>query len=192
MPKIVKDPALLTVVVPIFNEKDTLAGLLENLIPHCRQHGWQMILVDDGSTDGTGLILDQVQSDPSIQILHHRINRGYGGAIKTGIGSVKTPYLVTIDADGQHSVRDVEILFKIMQETQADLLIGNRGGHNANEFRAIGKWLIRTFAGFLMTIPISDLNSGFKLYRTDLAQQYIRLCPDFNGVQRYHHIDIHQ
>ena len=178
MPNVVTAPALLTVVVPIFNEKETLTGLLANLIPHCRQNGWQMILVDDGSTDGTGFLLDQMIPDPSIQIFHHKVNRGYGGALKTGIGAVNTSYLVTIDADGQHSIKDIDVLFNAMQETKADLLIGNRGGHNANEFRAVGKWLIRTFAGFLMTIPISDLNSGFKLYRTDLAQQYLRLCPD--------------
>jgi len=178
MTKVTKNPPLLTVVVPVYNEHESLPSLLGNLIPFCQQKNWRLILVDDGSMDGSGLILDQAARDSSIRVFHHKINRGYGGAIKTGIRAVETPYLVTIDADGQHSIGDIETLLNICLETNADMLIGKRSRSYPNRFRTIGKWLIRTFASLLMTIPVTDLNSGFKVYRADLAQHYIYLCPD--------------
>lgn len=178
MPKSPGKLSVLTVVVPVYNEHEALPDVLENLIPYCQQNNWRLVLVDDGSTDGSGSILDQAASNPSLKVIHHKINRGYGGALKSGIRVVETPYLVTIDADGQHSITDIEILLKAALETNADMVVGNRGRTNTDKFRAIGKWLIRTFASLLMTIPVTDLNSGFKIYRTDLAQQYIHLCPD--------------
>jgi glycosyltransferase involved in cell wall biosynthesis len=174
----VKNSSLLTVVVPIYNEKDALPNLLWNLIPYCVKNNYQLVLVDDGSTDGSGQILDQVGTNPFVRIFHHRINHGYGGAIKTGVRAVETPFLVTFDGDGQHSIEDIKILFTSFLETKSDMLIGKRSGANTDKFRRVGKWLIRTFASFLMKVPITDLNSGFKLYRANLAQEYIYLCPD--------------
>jgi glycosyltransferase involved in cell wall biosynthesis len=168
----------LTVIVPVYNEQDTLPILLNELIPNCLVNGWRVILVDDGSTDGSGLIVDQAINDPIIRGFHHKINHGYGGAIKTGIKEVETPYLVTFDADGQHKIGDIKILLNVFLETKSDMLVGKRIGPNTSLYRTFGKWLTRSFASVLIPIPVTDLNSGFKIYRTDLAQQYIYLCPD--------------
>jgi glycosyltransferase involved in cell wall biosynthesis len=112
-------------------------------------------------------------------VFHHKVNRGYGGAIKTGMRNTNTPYLVTMDADGQHALEDVDTLYHFALEKNADLIVGNRGAlGDTNPYRAAGKRIIRTFARILMPLPIEDLNSGFKLYRTDLAKKYIKICPD--------------
>jgi glycosyltransferase involved in cell wall biosynthesis len=114
-----------------------------------------------------------------VQILHHKVNRGYGGALKTGISHVETPYLVTMDGDGQHHLEDVEKIFQFSVQTDADMVVGKRDGEGkSNPYRAIGKFLIRTFTKILMPLPITDLNSGFKFYRTELARRYITVCPD--------------
>jgi glycosyltransferase involved in cell wall biosynthesis len=171
--------AVLSVVVPIFNEGDSLASVLNELVPYCRARKWKLILVNDGSNDGTPSILKDYADDPEIKIVHHKVNRGYGGALKTGILCADTPYVVTIDADGQHDLNDVDELLRFTLEKDVDLAVGNRGRQGSSGlYRDIGKWMIRKFAALLMPVHISDLNSGFKLYQTQLAQRYLSICPD--------------
>ncbi len=173
------EPALLSVVVPIYNEAFFLSTLLEELIPYCRERNWKLILVNDGSSDDTSTILKQYDESPDLQILHHKLNRGYGGALKTGLLEADTPYTLTMDADGQHELHDIDALLKFALEKDADMVVGKRGnsGHSGL-YRNFGKWFIRRFAALLMPIHISDLNSGFKLYNTGLVQRYLSICPD--------------
>lgn len=169
----------LSVVVPIYNEEESLPLFLPGLVDYCQRKNWSLILVNDGSTDQTRSILGEYAPMPEVEVLHHGVNHGYGGALKTGIANANTPYTVTIDADGQHSHEDIEALFKRAIDEQADLIVGSRPPEfMASSFRSTGKWIIRSFARFLMPLPIKDLNSGFKLYRTQLAQKYLELCPD--------------
>jgi glycosyltransferase involved in cell wall biosynthesis len=173
------DTGLLSVVVPIYNEATSLHGLLAELVPYCRERDWKLILVDDGSRDETPAILKIFEEQPEIRIIRHKVNRGYGGALKTGILSADTRFVVTIDADGQHELSDMDELMRFTLENDADLVVGKRGKEGSSGwYRNTGKWMIRKFAGLLMPIHISDLNSGFKLYRTELVKRYLTLCPD--------------
>jgi glycosyltransferase involved in cell wall biosynthesis len=170
---------LLSVVVPIYNEEESLPQSLPSLIEYCQDQKWTLVLVNDGSTDGTKSILEEYEPIPGVDVFQHGINHGYGGALKTGISKVTTEYIATMDADGQHNPEDVLALLQLATNKQADLVVGSRPpAFLSNSFRSTGKWLIRRFARFLMPLPIKDLNSGFKLYRTDLVQKYIELCPD--------------
>lgn len=169
----------LTVVIPVYNEGETLPSFAPSLIEFCRAKGWPVIFVNDGSRDNTKQILDSLSSSPDVHILQHKVNRGYGGALKTGISHVTTPFLVTMDGDGQHNPEDVEAIFRFAIENDADMVVGKRNGRSgSNLYRTLGKFLIRSFTKILMPLPITDLNSGFKLYRTELAKRYITVCPD--------------
>ncbi len=175
----IRSPASLTVVVPVYNEADSLEAFLAELIPFCRKNGWRLILVNDGSTDGSRAILDARRGEKFVEVIHHKVNRGYGGALKSGLARAKTSHVVTIDGDGQHVPADIETIFKFALDTDADLVVGNRGAwKSANRYREFGKRLIRAFTRLLLPLPIHDLNSGFKLYRTDLVQAYLPLCPN--------------
>jgi glycosyltransferase involved in cell wall biosynthesis len=101
--KLSGEPSL-TVVVPVYNEEAALEGFLPILTDGCRSHGWQVIIVNDGSKDQTSRILAQYENTPGVKIIHHKTNRGYGAALKTGILAVSTTFLVTMDGDGQHMV----------------------------------------------------------------------------------------
>jgi len=170
---------MLTIIVPVYNELELLPDVAPQILAYCLQRQWQVIFVNDGSRDGSGKYLDSISNSPRIRVFHHKVNRGYGGALKTGILNVNTPYCLTIDADGQHNLEDVEKVFGFALEKDADMVVGNRGLQgNASAYRAIGKWLIRLFTRMLMPLPIQDLNSGFKLYRSDLAKKYQRVCPN--------------
>ena len=169
----------LTIVIPVYNEAEALPDFLANLLEACRSHGWQVIFVNDGSNDDSDQILSTIENETSAKVLHHKVNRGYGGALKTGISAATTGYVITMDADGQHDISDIDKLFDFAQRNKADMVIGARmSSKNVNRYRELGKWLIRRLTSILVPLPIGDLNSGFKLYQTRLVQQYLSLCPD--------------
>lgn len=170
---------LLTIVIPVYNEGESLSSFGAESVEFCRKRGWQLIFINDGSRDSTKQILDDFEGSSNVKILHHKVNRGYGGALKSGIRQVCTPFLVTIDGDGQHSLEDVDKIFQYGIEKDADMVVGRRENNYASGvYRSLGKIIIRAFTKILMPLPIEDLNSGFKFYRTDLAQKYIKVCPD--------------
>ncbi|HSV85226.1 MAG TPA: glycosyltransferase family 2 protein [Levilinea sp.] len=169
---------LLTVVVPAYNEAGALPDVAPGLLEYCRARGWQVVFVNDGSKDSTREILEGYTA-PDVLVVHHKVNRGYGGALKTGIRRVNTPYLVTIDADGQHCLEDIDRLLQFALENDADMVVGKRDQKSGGDpYRTIGKWIIRRYTRILLQMPVTDLNSGFKLYRAGLAQRYITVCPD--------------
>lgn len=169
----------LTIIIPAYNEEDSLRVLLPELLGFIQQHGLKLIIVNDGSKDGTLGVLKENEGAEGFQFYSHKVNRGYGGAIKTGVRNAETTYVITIDADGQHDLNDVLALRKMIHETDADMIVGSRMAHkDASLYRGVGKWLIRSFAKILLPIHIEDINSGMKIYNTEMAKRYIRLCPD--------------
>jgi len=169
----------LTIVVPIYNEADSLPDFLPELLALCKKKQWHLILVNDGSTDDSAQILTKYEKQANLIIIQHKVNRGYGGALKSGIAYSTTPYIVTVDSDGQHCLSDIEPAFNFAIEKGADLVVGDRGRQaKLNSYREFGKGIIRNFTKFLMPLPIHDLNSGFKVYRTEPAQRYAAICPN--------------
>jgi glycosyltransferase involved in cell wall biosynthesis len=169
----------LTVIIPAYNEAENFVIILPRLIDFCNQRNWKIIIVNDGSKDKSKKILAEYPLTENFKVIHHKLNKGYGAAIKTGIANCDTEYCITIDADGQHRFEDIEKLFAVMKSKDADMIVGSRKGiKSASYLRGIGKSIIRTLAKMLMPVPIHDLNSGMKIYRTDLAQEYLCLAPD--------------
>lgn len=169
----------LTVVIPVFNEAEALPLILPGLLAYVEEKNWKIIIVNDGSTDKTTEILTGFSDNPRLKIIHHKMNSGYGGAIKSGIGAADTECTITIDADGQHYLEDIDKMVEMLIANDADMVVGSRKGlHSASNFRGIGKWLIRNVAKLLMTVNIYDINSGMKIYRTELAKKYLHLYPD--------------
>ncbi len=171
--------SILTIIIPAYNEAESLPLVLPPLIQYCREENWKIIVVNDGSSDASDDVLGNFTSEPILKIVKHKVNRGYGGAIKTGIENVETKYCVTFDADGQHQMTGLKKILAKMQLSDADMVVGNRiGSQSSGAFRETGKWVIRQIAKFLMPIKIDDINSGLKMYDTRLAQKYIALCPN--------------
>lgn len=171
--------AELTIVVPAYNEEESLRKLLPQWIGFCQENGLELIIVNDGSTDGTAELLAAHEGAPCLTTCTHKVNRGYGGAIKSGLENTGTRYAITIDADGQHQLDDILALYQAIRRTGADMIIGKRSGSaGVGLYRRIGKRLIRWFARLLMAIEIEDLNSGIRIFEVDKARRYSRLCPD--------------
>jgi glycosyltransferase involved in cell wall biosynthesis len=169
----------LSVIIPAFNEAENLMVILPPLLSHCRENNWVVILVNDGSRDKTKEVLLHFKDDPELKVYHHKLNKGYGAAIKTGIRHCKTEYLITYDADGQHYLEDIGKLVACLVKRDADMVVGSRKGlKSASISRGLGKSIIRLIANIMMTVPVHDLNSGMKIYRTDLAKKYLYLTTD--------------
>lgn len=154
--------------------------VLPELIHFVNERDFRLIITNDGSKDNSlQLLQEHFAGQPRCTAVSHKVNRGYGGAIKSGIAQAETDYVITIDADGQHYLEDVDKLFNLICAQDADMIIGSRKGQQeASAFRGMGKSLIRGIAKFLMPMHIHDINSGMKIYNTALAKKYLPLCPD--------------
>jgi len=169
----------LTVVIPSFNEEESLKDNLNEIIKFIENENFELIIINDGSTDKTDeVVLSQI-NNKNVKYLKHKRNRGYGAAVKYGIENCDTKYVITFDADGQHSLQDIKKLFNRIKETDADLVIGSRTVLKENGiYKRIGKSIIRRLSKILIQNKIKDLNTGMKIMRTDLAKKYITICPD--------------
>jgi len=169
----------LTVIIPAFNEMKNLEVFLPLMIEHCRKNNWRIILVNDGSTDRTRDYLKIYEQEADITIIHHKLNKGYGAAIKSGIRACETEFLITFDADGQHYLEDIDKLRRCLMDNDADMVVGSRKGlKSSSHVRGFGKGIIRLIARIMMTVPVHDINSGMKIYRTDLAKKYLYMTTD--------------
>lgn len=168
----------LTIIIPAYNEESSLASFLPSVLSFCEERKYKVIVINDGSSDGTQAVLEKHASNTGLRILKNKLNKGYGGAIKTAVSAVDTAYCITIDADGQHDLKDVERLYTEIVSSDHDMIIGSRKNQSGEYYRNAGKSIIRSIAKLLMPLKIHDLNSGMKIYNADLAKKYLHLCPD--------------
>jgi glycosyltransferase involved in cell wall biosynthesis len=170
---------LLTIVIPCYNEQDNIPGVLTEVEAYCRANNFYCIIVNDGSSDNSAGELAKFKSDV-ITVCTHSRNKGYGSAIKTGIRKAKTRYIVTIDADGQHTLSDINIMLERMINENADICIGNRNKQGSTVMRNFAKSLIVRFSKMFLKIKIDDLNSGMKMYRANVVKYLEKWAP--NGM----------
>jgi len=171
-----QQPAL-SVIIPAFNEGAAIGPLLDAVVELATAHQWEVIVVDDGSSDDTSEQVAQRADGKILTRISHPYNRGYGAALKTGIRAAQAPLLATMDSDGQHDPND---LFKLLERAgDHDLVVGQRTELlHSPLWRMPGKWLLNRMANYLIRRKIPDLNSGMRLFRTEVVRKYLHLCPD--------------
>lgn len=166
-----------SVIIPTYNEREGIPQVIESLQSLRKQHGnqWEIIIVDDGSTDGTPELIKNLQD---VVLVRHPFNRGYGAAIKTGIRHAKYNTLIISDADGTYPVHDIPRL--LAQSSKSDMVVGARGNNDSNIplARRPAKWMLNKLANYLTGIKIPDLNSGFRAMKKDVVMKFIHLLPD--------------
>jgi len=168
-----------TVIIAVYNEESTLPGLLPRLKHALNLQDFELIIVNDGSSDGSGKSLEDFKNhsgDSRIKIINHPYNKGYGAAIKTGVRSASTDVVVIMDADGQHFIEDVQRIIEKMNEF--DMVIGDRGRRASSAARGFGKWILKRTAEYLVEKEIPDLNSGFRAVKKDIFMEFIDLYPN--------------
>ena len=165
---------MLSIIIPFYNEKEGLAEIVRRTGEACRELDTEteIILVDDGSTDGSA---ETIEKGPETCILRHHKNRGYGRAIQTGLEKATGEWVAIIDADGTYRPADLAPLWN--QRDRADMVVAARE-RKGPTLRRPATWFLRVLAGFLTAEKIPDLNSGLRLFRRDLAVRYRGLFPD--------------
>ncbi|MDD5751619.1 MAG: glycosyltransferase family 2 protein, partial [Candidatus Peribacteraceae bacterium] len=136
-----------TVVIPAFNEGAGISGVLRQLQSTLQKENLQaeIIVVDDGSTDGTA---EQAESIHSIRVIRHPENKGYGAAIKTGIRAARAEWCITYDADSQHTPDLLLALLPHCTEPN-HMVVGMRTGYKGPWIRQPGKRLLQWVANYL-------------------------------------------
>jgi len=148
----------LTIIIPAYNEEKNIPLVIPGILDFCNAHGCKLVVVNDSGNDDTHTLLKQYTDNDRYTLINHKINRGYGGAIKSGIEACNTEFLITMDCDGQHRIDDIKNLFDKAISEDADMVIGSRKGQrSASIFRGAGKRLIRFTVKRLMPLPVYDL-----------------------------------
>ncbi|PIR53260.1 glycosyltransferase family 2 protein [Candidatus Peregrinibacteria bacterium CG10_big_fil_rev_8_21_14_0_10_49_10] len=172
---------MLSLIIPVFNEEGAVRQCIADAQKALAQCGtdFEIIVVNDGSTDGTSLILDQLTLE-HVSVVKHSTNRGNGAAIKTGIRHAHGDTIATVDADGTYPIADIPKLFKIMQESGADMVVAARrmGSENTTICNRIGKLILTRLAIHLTQMHIPDINSGLRLINRSLVEKFAHLFPD--------------
>ncbi len=165
-------PTAVTIVIPAFNEAAGLPLVLEGL-RSWQDRGAEIIVVDDGSTDGTG----EIARRAGVRVIRHHSNKGYGASLKTGVRMARGEVVVTLDADGQHNPEDIERL--LAELVDADMAVGMRGqGSHTPSMRKPGKWVLARVANYLAGTKIPDLNSGFRAIRVETLRPFLHILPN--------------
>lgn len=164
-----------SVVIPAYNEAEGLSPFLDEIEEVMRESDFvhEIIVVDDGSSDGTG----QVAERQGARVIRHPFNKGYGAALKTGIRRARYDLVAIIDADGTYPGRDIPRLLRHLVGWDYDMVVGARSGQNVPFLRRPAKWVLTCLANYLAGLNIPDLNSGLRVFKKEVALEFLHLLP---------------
>ena len=171
---------LVSVLIPAYNEEQTIQQVLENVqaLPIEKQ----IIVVNDGSTDGTYAILEELRVDRAITVVHSDENRGKGYAIRSGIPYVKGNVVVIQDADMELCPKDIIQLVELLANEQTDVVYGSRflkGRGNASPHNYIANRILAIYTNVLYGCRITDESTGYKAFSTELIKMLNLTCEGF-------------
>src|SRR6267143_3138915 len=171
--------ANLAVIVPAYNEAPTLGQVLRRvLLQPCVQ---QLIVVDDGSANGTFEVAQGFLRDARVSVYRHPSNRGKGAAIRTAVDAVSAPLVIIQDADLEYDPLEYEILISPLLQGRADIVYGVRGfaGQSAYSYWfVLGNRLLTTATNVLFNCYIQDMETGFRSeeHTSELQSQFHLVC----------------
>jgi len=170
----------LSVIVPVYNEKPTLETLVKKVV--AVKISREIILVDDGSTDGSRELVKKLSHQPNIRAIFHDRNQGKGMAIRTGITHATGDYVIIQDADLEYDPQDYFKLLKPIKEGKAEVVYGSRfTGEHRNMF--FWHWIANQFLTLITNIlyntTLSDMETCYKVFPTRLLQSIKLNCRRF-------------
>lgn len=164
-------PESLTVLIPVLNEVATLRPALERLLKTDLGIRLDVVVIDDGSTDGSVESIEDLVNDGRVRVVSHARNRGKGAALRTGIEAARGDLLSVLDTDLEYDPADYRAMIQAIVEDGAEVVYGKRsfGTHSAYSFwYVIGNKAVSFWASFLFNAWLSDLETCLKMSWLDI------------------------
>ena len=179
----------LSIVMPVYNESGTLTEIVRRVravklaveVGYGIENGSvvefdrEIVIVDDGSTDGTGDVLKKLEGEPDVIVAFHECNQGKGGAVRTGLQHASGDVLLIQDADLEYDPRDYPALLKPIVEGRSKVVYGSRfrGGPTRTMFfwHMIGNHFLTLVTNILFNTILSDMETGYKVFTREVAEQ---------------------
>lgn len=172
----------LSILMPVFNEKDTINTIIARVMAVDVGMEKELVIVDDFSTDGTRDILKGISS-PGVRILFHERNQGKGAAIRTAIGAFTGDYAVIQDADLEYDPKEFPVLLAPVLDGRADVVYGSRflgGPHRVLLYwHFVGNRMLTTFSNMLNNLNLTDMETCYKLFKADVIKGITLRCDRF-------------
>jgi len=163
-------------IVPAYNEEKAAPEAVRELRDFLKKLDgveFEIIVVNDGSTDRTGEVLREIEG---IKLIEHLYNKGYGASLKTGVKNAKFDWVFFFDADGQAKPEEISKLLKYIGDF--DMVIGSRLNKKASFLRKPGRAFLHWLANYLADFKIPDLNCGFRVVKKEKIREFWHLLPD--------------
>jgi glycosyltransferase involved in cell wall biosynthesis len=161
-----------TVVIPVYNEQKTVTEVIDRVL--ALPISLEVIVVDDGSSDGTRDALALYNNHPRVRVLLHNINQGKGAALRTGIARAQGDYVVIQDADLEYDPSNILSVLKPLQAGLTEAAYGSRYLLQTKQDRSfihrLGNWGLTTFSNLLARQSLTDMETCYKAFRRELIQ----------------------
>ncbi|MBK7214441.1 MAG: glycosyltransferase family 2 protein [Bacteroidales bacterium] len=168
-----QDSPTVSIIIPAYNEEPGLGPLLEKMQKEGYCSRYEVIVVNDGSTDKTA----EVAKRYPVRVLNHEVNKGYGASLKTGVRKSNGSLILMLDSDGQHDPSYLDKAIELLSEY--DMVIGERGVDSFQvRNRKGGKKLIRMVGEYLVEQKLPDYNSGFRGFHKSILLPMLHLMPN--------------
>jgi dolichol-phosphate mannosyltransferase len=175
----------LAIVIPVLNEAESLAPLLDEITTALTgQTGYEIIVVDDGSTDATcDELFRRLEDCPELRVIRHQARYGQSAAIATGVDEARTHWIVTLDGDGQNDPADILRLYHTLRQAPADvsLVIGHRTQRHDSLLRLVSSRIANRVRGLVLGDGTPDSACGLKAF----ARETFMRLPRFDHMHRF-------
>ena len=160
----------LSVVVPVYNEVKTIGEIVRRI--QATPYDKEIIIVDDGSTDGTREKLLELERVPEVKVLTHEHNRGKGAALRTGFSKSKGDVIIVQDSDLEYNPAEYGALLQPILDGNADVVYGSRflgGPHRVLYYwHSVGNHLLTTISNMFSGLNLTDMETGYKVFRREV------------------------
>jgi glycosyltransferase involved in cell wall biosynthesis len=162
----------LSVIIPVYNEVESIREIVKRV--QSTNLAWEIVLVDDGSMDGTRDLLKEMDGKDNVHVILHEKNQGKGAAVRTGFQAARGEILLIQDADLEYDPRDYPTLLKPLEEGVADVVYGSRflGGPRrvVMFWHMVANYLLTFMTNILYNTILSDMETGYKVFRRKVIE----------------------
>jgi glycosyltransferase involved in cell wall biosynthesis len=166
---------LLSVVVPVYNENNTIDEIFKRIsaVPYSKE----IIFVDDGSSDGTLEKLRKFERIPGVQVVYHEHNQGKGAALRTGFEKATGDVIIIQDADLEYDPSEYGVLLRPILDDDADVVFGSRflgGSHRVLYFwHYVGNKVLTTLSNIFSNLNLTDMETCYKVFRREVISDIV-------------------